>query len=113
MRYSPQNYAQAFWEIKPASKDFLRVVEKNGDGSRLDKIVLAIEELATREAGGRMVHLEFARETDLAKKFKFDSKDHIRVSINPSLIAGVRVTVDGSSELDQSFRGKINQLFIK
>lgn len=99
---------------KPVSSDFLRVIEKNGDFSRLDKIIFAIEELATREAGGHMVHLEFARDVDKMEKFqkKFGAKDHVRISINPSLIAGVRVTIDGSSELDESFKRKVNQLFI-
>ena len=112
MRYKATDYARAYLDTKPASADFLRVVEKNGDFSRLDKIVLAIEDLATKEAGGHMIHLEFAREHEHMKKFKFSPKDHVRVSINPSLIAGVRVTVDGSSELDESFKRKVNQLFI-
>ena len=66
----------------------------------------------TKEAGGRMVHLEFAREHEHIKKFKFKPKDHVWMSINPSLVAGVRITIDGSSELDQSFKRKVNQLFI-
>src|SRR3989344_8134749 len=112
MRYKVQDYARAYIDTKPASKDFLRVIEKNGDFSRLEKIVTAIEELVTKEAGGRMVHLEFAREHEHIKKFKFSPKDHVKISINPTLIAGVRVTIDGSSELDQSFKRKVNQLSI-
>ena len=112
MRYKAQDYAKAYVELKPTTKDFLRVIEKNGDFSRLDKIVTAIEELVTRESGGRMIHLEFARDVGDIKKFKFKPKDHVRMSINPSLIAGVRITVDGSSELDESFKRKVNQLFI-
>ena len=114
MRYNVQDYAKAYVATKPDSADFLRVVQKNGDFSRLDKIVDTIESLVTREAGGRMIHLEFAREVDGMEKFqkKFSAKDNIRVSINPSLIAGVRVTIDGSKELDESFKRKVNQLFI-
>ncbi len=112
MKYSVTDYAKAYVELKPKTADFVRVVEKNGDFSRLDKIVEAIEKLVTKEEGGRMIHLEFARESDEMNKFKFGPKDHVKISINPSLIAGVRVTVDGSSELDESFKRKVNQLFI-
>lgn len=111
MKYAPSLYAKAFWETKPDSKQFLSVVEKNGDFSRLNKIVQAIERLAAKEEGGHMVELEFARETDASNKFKFGPKDRVRVSINPSLVAGVRITIDGTKELDSSFTRKVNQLF--
>ena len=111
MKYAANLYAKAFLETKADPKQFLHVIEKNGDFSRLDKIVAAVEELATKQTGGRMVHLEFARNSDMAKKFTFTAKDHVRVSINPSLVAGVRVTVDVSKELDNSFRRKVNQLW--
>ena len=111
MKYSPAIYAKVFLETKPDIGRFLQVVEKKGDFGRIDKIVEAIEDLTTKEQGGRVVHLEFARETDLAKKLKFEPNDLVRVSINPSLVAGVRITVDGVKELDNSFRRKISNLF--
>jgi len=116
MKYSPVNYAKAYIETKPAPKDFLRVVEKFGDISRLKKIVAAIEELAAKEAGGHIIDMEFARgmEKKLVEKMKnkFTAKDIVHVSINPSLVAGVRITIDGTKELDNSFRRKINTLFV-
>ncbi len=112
MKYSAQNYAKAFLDTKADPKRFLNTIQKNGDFGRIDKIVMAIEELATKEAGGHMIHLEFARQNDMAKKFKFTAKDHVRVSINPSLVAGVRITIDGTKEFDNSFKRKINTLFV-
>ncbi|MEK7616101.1 MAG: F0F1 ATP synthase subunit delta [Patescibacteria group bacterium] len=118
MKYAANLYAQAYLQTKADPSQFLHIVEKNGDFSRIDKILQAIEELATKEAGGHMIHLEFARDlpaqagSDMAKKFKFTTKDHVRVSINPSLVAGVRVTIDGTKEFDNSFKRKINTLFV-
>ena|SRR3989338_3990644 len=111
MKYSPAVYAKAFWEVRPDAERFLNVVHKNGDFSRVDKIVAALEAIATHEQGGRMINLEFARETELAEKFKFKSHDHVRVAINPALVAGVRITIDGEQELDQSLQRKLNTLW--
>lgn len=116
MKYSAETYARAFWEAKPEMKKFLSVVRKNGDAHRLGKIVNALETLATHEHGGRMVSIEFARHADQTKvdtlKKRFSSKDHVSMSINPSLIAGARVTMDGEQEMDASFQRKLNKLFI-
>lgn len=115
MKYSPEIYARAFWEAKPDAKKFLSVVHKNGDAHRLDKIVEALERYAAHQHGGRMVTMEFARvaDTELVKKLqeKFTGKDHIRTTLNPALVAGVRVTIDGEQELDVSFQRKINNLW--
>lgn len=111
MKYAPSIYARAFLETKPDVKNFLRVVAKNGDFQRIDTIVEAIEAQAAKDRGGHMVELEFARETPLRQKFTFTAKDLIRTSINPFLVAGVRVTIDGEKELDMSLRRKLNKLF--
>ena len=118
MKYAPKIYAQAFLEALPAGeagkpfiKRFLQVIEKNGDSARLDKIVEAIEELETKKQGGRMIHIELARNPELAKQFKFQSKDNVKVSVNPSLVAGVRITIDGEQQFDGSLIRKLNKIF--
>ena len=111
MKYAPHIYARAFLEVKPDPEKFLSVVLKNGDYERLDKIVEAIEMREVQAHGGRIVELEFARISELAKKFKFSSHDRVHTKINPSLVAGVRVTVDGEQELDVSLQRKLNKLF--
>lgn len=119
MKYTPNTYAKAFLETKPDLTRFLQVVSRNGDFARIEKIVAAIQEVATKQQGGHMVHLEFARldsarqarNSDLAEKFKFGPKDHVRVRTNSHLVAGVRVTIDGEQELDMSLRRKLNTLF--
>lgn len=111
MKYAPSIYAKAFLETEPEPKRFLQAVARNGDLAKIDKIVTAIEELVTKKHGGHTIALEFARKSDLAEKFKFSAKDHVRVSINPSLVAGVRITIDGEQELDESLQRKLNNLW--
>lgn len=115
MKYAPSIYARAFLDAKPDLKKFLSVVAKNGDFPRIDKIVAAIEEQETHGHGGKVVNVEFAREMDDAtiKKVtkKFKDRDLVSVKIAPSLIAGMRITIDGEQELDGSFQRKINKLW--
>ena len=111
MRFKPTDYAKAYMETKPATQDILGVVEKHGDMGRLEKILAEIEKLVVKEAGGRMINMEFARKTDMVEKFKFKPHDSVHVSINPLLVAGVRITIDGSTEFDNSLVRKINTLW--
>ncbi len=112
MKYAADLYAKAFLETKADPKRLLAVVKKNGDLLGLHKIVAAIETLLVKKAGGHIVHLEFARTNELADKFVFSPKDRVSISINPALIAGVRITIDGEKEFDNSFQRKVNQLFL-
>ena len=115
MKYPAAIYAKAFLEIKPDLKKFLMMVDKNGDFARIDKIVEAIESQSTKERGGHVVELEMARDVDqkLVDKLrkKFTVKDHIRTKISPNLIAGVRITIDGERELNQSLQRKLTNLW--
>ena len=44
-------------------------------------------------------------------KHKFSNKDHVEFKINPELVAGVRITVNGEEELNNSLQNKLNKLF--
>lgn len=111
MKYAPDIYAQAFLETKPDLKRFLEVVAKNGDFSRIDAILAATEKRIVHEHGGRMIELEYARQSAESNKFKFTAKDRVHTSINPSLVAGVRITIDGEQEFDGSLQHKLQKLF--
>ncbi|TSC75315.1 MAG: hypothetical protein G01um101430_522 [Parcubacteria group bacterium Gr01-1014_30] len=124
MKYSPELYARAFMETvaqasqvkqKALLSRFLEIIVKNGDYLGIKKILSKIEEAVVREKGGRMITLEFAREVEkeLAERLKssFSDNDHILTLLNPELVAGVRVLVDGESELDMSLQRKLKKLF--
>jgi F0F1-type ATP synthase delta subunit len=123
MKYLPTMYARAFWEVMNTSKDvedqavknFVGLVAKNGDMSKSAAIIGEIEKLYVKTQGGRMVKLEFARKQpeDLVEQLKsgFAENDLVEEAINPSLVAGVRVTIDGEHELDKTMRRKLTRLF--
>lgn len=124
MRFRVQDYAGAFREAlssAPAAmqgellRRFLNVVRKHGGRSRIGEIVRTIEALEVRERGGRWIELEFARPMDNRILGRFRTRttrrDHLNVRINPGLVAGVRITMDGEIEFDHSLKRKLEKLF--
>ncbi|MES2953451.1 MAG: F0F1 ATP synthase subunit delta [Patescibacteria group bacterium] len=123
MKYSAQAYADALVEVLSETKGdteaiarrFAELVRRNGDTERSDSILSLAERTLARREGGRVVLLEFARApraetiSELAKRL--NEKDVIETRVAPELIAGVRITIDGGSELDLSLRGKLKRLF--
>ena len=124
MKHSPAQYADAFLqavagkpgEIVNMAKRLVKFAVKNGDASQLPKILEAVQKMETKQSGGRMVLVELARELspDAVKQIKqsFDAKDQVKVKVNPTLIAGMRVTIDGEWVLDTSFEKKLKKLFV-
>ncbi|MEK9173176.1 MAG: F0F1 ATP synthase subunit delta [Patescibacteria group bacterium] len=122
MKYSPKDYALALSSIFEKSKDekhlistFLKVVRKNGDQKILPKILEVFKKTEVRKNGGSHIKVEFARETKEVQiksiLKQFSPKDWVETSINPSLIAGVRITLDGEREIDNSLSRKLHKLF--
>lgn len=124
MKHSPEIYARAFLESLGAAprheqgglmKRFLALVHTNGDWPNAPRILGAVERLVVRERGGRWVRVECARTVRQGLRAMiqrhFGRKDRIEIASNPSLIAGIRVTMDGRQELDYSFQRKLKRLF--
>src|SRR3989344_5300618 len=111
MKYSVNNYVDAFVQtIKTAPHEaiggFIKLLKKTGDIKHSKKIIEAIHK--------KMVNVEVARDTALKKekfRYKFSDKDHIDFNINSELVAGIRITVDGERELNNSLQSKLNKLF--
>ena len=124
MKYKPDIYAKALVDALSENKEaearvlksFLRAVKKNGDWVGISKILRAVEANLVKSRGGRMVLVESARELpgNVVGKFlgKFQKEDKVEFARNEALIAGTRITIDGSKELDFSFRRKLNKLWI-
>lgn len=125
MRYSADNYAKALLaavegksaeEQKSVMRRFLAAVKKFGDEKNLPKILTALELAVTKEHGGREVVMESAREipAGLRKELeaKFTSEDLIRERTNPTLIAGIRILIDGEWMVDASLKRRLEKLFI-
>ncbi|MBI3589470.1 MAG: F0F1 ATP synthase subunit delta [Candidatus Liptonbacteria bacterium] len=122
MKYSPKNYALALAKSlekakdeKPLISNFLKLVKKNGDQKSFPKILEAFKKIEIKKNGGSQIKIEFAREASEAQiksiTKKFSRKDWIETSLNPSLVAGVRITFDDERELDGSLNRKLHKLF--
>lgn len=124
MRYRPHIYARALREVLDGASevkqakllaDFVALVRRNGDGSYFDRIVLELEALLVKEAGGNSVTLEFARqpkaETLAGVLREFGARDRVTVKVLPSLVAGIRMTMNGEKELDNSLARRLRLMF--
>jgi len=120
MKYSLKNYVDAFIQVieKTSHQEvvdgLLKLLKKTGDIRHANKITEAIHKKLVNEKGGKWVNVEVARDTALKKekfRYKFSDKDHIDFNINSELVAGVRITINGEEELNNSLQGKLNKLF--
>lgn len=124
MKYTPATYAKAFTAaaLAEASADkiglvnnFVSVLKRTGDIRYGDEIMRAVEVGWVRSQGGRDVRLETAQPMSerLQKEVhaKFTNKDLVQETVNPALIAGIRIVINGERELDGSMRRKVQKLF--
>lgn len=123
MKHKPEEYAEAFVlaisgdsaKREHVLKTFLTLIRKNGDWPGIEKIYKLIAKKITENGGGQTVILEFARELPKSIKdmllAKFSNKDFLDVKINPKLVAGARILVNGEKELDSTLLNKLNKLF--
>jgi F0F1-type ATP synthase delta subunit len=128
MKYSAHIYAKALAEvIVDASKkgnekesavivkNFLELVRRNGDEVHLRKILEEAARFARGAAGVRKVSVESARklnaaqEKEVAKFLKAD--DVVEYTIDPAIIAGIRLVVNDEMQFDGSLRGKLDKVF--
>ncbi len=124
MKYPAHIYAKALVELmadaaeskhEGIARKFVALVEKNGDGMHLKKILEEAARLERGRMGIRKVVLESARPltpTQKKKLMQFTTKeDVIQERIDPALVAGARIFVDDELEFDGSLGGKLNAIF--
>lgn len=125
MKYSADIYARAFMEAfrdaeigerKAVIKRFAKVVSKNGDAPHLELIFKELEKRIANDNGGHIVNIESAR--PLGRKLeaeftaRFGKNDLVRFSQSPALVAGIRMTIDGERECDNSLMRTLNKMFV-
>ncbi len=131
MKYSSYLYAKALVEVladvrtkrgggDDAAEDamiadnFVALVRRNGDEGRLGKILEEASRLARGIGGLRRVVLESARPFTASQRKRTDALltegDIVVEKVDPTLIAGVRITVNDEMQLDGSLRTKLARL---
>jgi len=122
MKYAPELYAEAFIQALDESAEHISrdalvarlfaVIEKNGDNARKGKILNAVRRAFIKKRGGREITIETARAQQHIDLWRYFTKeDEIETRVNPDLVAGLRITIDGERELDTSLRRKLARMF--
>ena len=77
------------------------------------EIIALAEGLFLKKTGNKKIVLETARPLNSRSVFKKIKKegDIIEEKINPELIAGIKIIVNNSRQLDFSLRKKLQQIF--
>lgn len=123
MKYGVHIYARAFAGViakQPEKYDeflkrFIAILKKNGDAGAMRKILSTARELLIQKSGGRRVVIESARplsDHDLSKlRGEFLSHDSIETSVNPEILGGVKIMIDGEKIIDATLLRKLKRLF--
>jgi len=128
MKYTAHVYAKALAEVIADSskkggeadsakivRNFLALVRRNGDESHLRKIIEEAARFARGKAGIRKVTVAAARTLSAAQEkeiAKFlTSGDVVERTIDPALVAGIRIIVNDEAQFDGSLRGKLDKVF--
>lgn len=100
-------------EEKKIVQNFLLLLEKRGGMSNAKVIVSQAEMMMLKNKGNKKITLETARKIELKKMIKglVKTGDTVEEKINPSLVAGIKVIVDGEQQLDFSLAKKLNEIF--
>ena len=126
MRYSINQYATALTQaLGKKSKEergtiirrFVQILRRNRDLRRLDLILASVERQWLKERSFAKVAIASA--SPLTKKIRdeitraFDRKAIMTQSVEPQLLAGIRILIDDDLFIDASARRALSQLFTR
>ncbi len=126
MKYRPEQYAEALYgtlegkspaEQKELIQRFSLILRKNKDSAKIPLILTHFEKKYTEANGLTKIHLESAHPITPLVKAEVEkvlgNKAFIKESVNPNLLAGIRILLDDSVFIDSSALHHINNLFAK
>lgn len=125
MKYSPKIYARALVDVILRTQEehkknelagkFLEMLKKRGDLKQLKKIIFESERLLQKKTGLRKIIIEFARPLRTSKMdflgHIVKKGDMIEERINPELVAGIKIILNGDMQFDGSLKRKLDLLF--
>ncbi len=126
MKYPAHIYAKALVEVLAdekggAAKDqqrvadnFMALVRRNGDEAHLKKILEEASRMARGRGGARKVIIESARPFTPSQRKEVEhfikKEDVVVEKVDPTLVAGVCITVNDEMQFDGSLRRKLAEL---
>lgn len=96
-------------------RNFLGMLKRNGDFSRLSEILRFIERFFYKKNGITKVEVTTAREAK--KEFeselheRFDKKAEISFTVQPGIIGGTVIKINDETLIDASVKRRIDKLF--
>ena len=125
MSISPSIYARALVEaiegktgarLDQAFANFLSLLQKNGDVRKHQTIIREVEKITREKAEKKLLTIESARPLSpdkkkiLLKQFAATHYDY-EEKITPSLVAGVRLTINDEESFDASLAHVLRNIF--
>ena len=96
-------------------KNFLKLLANTGFESRAKEILNLAEDLLLEKQGKRKIIFETARKVTVGQKKTLDSfikkGDIIKETINPELIAGIKIIINNTKQFDASMKSKLQKIF--
>jgi len=96
------------------AKNFVALVQKNGDEGYMRKILEEASRFARGKSGVRKVTIESARALAPAQRTAVEQfvrpGDVVEERIDPDLIAGVRIILNDEMQFDGSLKNKLNHV---
>ncbi len=122
MKYPAHIYAQALVEVlggpdaernkERIAENFIALIRKNGDEMHLRKILEEASRMSRGRSGLRKVVVDSARALTEAQRKEVGrllrKEDVVVERIDPSLVAGIKVTVNEELQFDGSLAKKLN-----
>lgn len=122
-KISVDSYATAFVSALKGTgskekilEKFIETIRRHNNWSRRHQILAACEKKWRRAEGKSLVIIESARELSTVQRTQllaqFKNKNHdVEYTINPSLIAGVKILINDEKQLDGSLNNKLRKIF--
>lgn len=123
MKYKSQDYAKAFAEVIAKTpkdreefviKNFIAIIAKNGDARQIGKVTALVEKFLLKQGGHSKWTVESARPLKNARdlfKNLVKPADVLEETVNPGVIAGVKIIKDGERQYDGSLARKLQKIF--
>lgn len=118
-----KTYAKALAEIlskkgideKKIVDNFLKLLEKDGLKAKAKEILNLTEDLLLAKEGKRKITFETVRKMTAAQKKLLENfvknGDVVKEKINPEIIAGIKIIINNSKQLDASLQSKLQNIF--
>src|SRR3989344_849281 len=119
MKYQSKIYAESLLEVfekKPQAeilRNFLRLVRKNGDFSKLPKILYDFKKLYNKKHGIKEVKVEISRDDkNIVREVQeiLHLKHEPDVVTNKDILGGVVVTIDNEVIIDGSIKTRLQKI---